>query len=490
MSRGMKKSLCLFLALLVLGSACLAGAHCVINEKRDKVELTEHVVYGSPAAAEGLELKLHVTCNDRLFWDTAHTLGSDPETRTEFSFYQAQKREEYEFEYGGMTVDIGSYFGMGFGGDAGADDEILSEFHGYESVIKDVLSRAQPGEEHTEKVFLSDYMDYYPINFVMDTDAFISEGEDGYAFMTGDLRADFPELDQWLNDYFRIPVDERYAVTVTVLKTEDGNIREIDMAQDDDYWLSISNPSVITEDACYFALSIEDPDGSKLDASLIPGGFGVYRIPFSRKEEDGDEVKTAEIRELENVYSISENEGIRDMKLSSDGEDVLLVTTEKDRSVLTVLDAETAEKKQRLDIAETDWPSLYYHDGFVAACSEERLVLMEKAPDGTYRRALDVDISGEDFIDGMNWRSYDMAWNGERLAIAVSRYVQKECYDGGSGQYYIASDETCGCWLAVYDAAGLLYCTDITSSLTGGFELSYDKKTRFTRSDPVEVEWK
>ncbi len=38
----MKKSLCLFLALLLPGSACPAGAHCVINEKRDKVELTEH----------------------------------------------------------------------------------------------------------------------------------------------------------------------------------------------------------------------------------------------------------------------------------------------------------------------------------------------------------------------------------------------------------------------------------------------------------------
>lgn len=489
----MKKSLCLFLALLVLGSACIVSAHCVINEKRDQVELTESEVYGDKTAAEGLELTLHVTCNRRLFWDTTRTLGENAENKTEFHFSQTQEREEYEFSYSGVTVDIGCYFGIGFGGNgAELDDEVLREFHGYEDIIKDVVSRAQPGVEYTETVFLSDYMDYYPLNFYFELDAFIDEdSETNTYYAAGDLWREFPELYQWLSDYFRIPVNERYAVTVSVLKNAEGNILDIDLTSDDNYWINMRNASVITEDACYFALSMEDSEGNRLDDSLIPGGFGIYRIPFSYREENGKEnVKIAEIRELENVYPFPQGVCLSDMQLSSDGGDILLVTEGEEGFGLTVLDAETVREKQKLDITEADWLPLYYYDGFMVACSNERLVLIEKTPDGEYRRAIDVDISGDEYIWDMSWRSSDMAWNGEKLAIAVSGYEQKEYYDSYSGEYYMISEKTCGCWLAVYDETGLLYCADITSSLTGGSELNNDMETRFVYNDPVKVAWK
>lgn len=496
----MKKSLCLFLALLVLGSVCIVSAHSVINEKRDQVELTESVVYGDPAAAEGLVLDLHVTCNRRLFWDTTRTFEENAKNETDFHFSLVQEHESYKYSYSGVSVDLGGNIGVSYGGDGVelSDDVLSGDFCGYEEIVKDVVSRAEPGVEYTETVFLSDYMDYYPLNFVIDLDAFAvaeddSDGTSYYSVL--DIQHEFPELHQWLCDYFRIPVDRNYAVTVTVLKNYEGKILDIDMMHGDGYWLNIMTGSVITEDACYFALSIEDPDGDPVDAGLIPGGFGIYRIPFVYEDVNGsgDEIKLADIRGLENVYSLPPGESPRELQLSADGEDILFATGGEHGFKITVLDAETSREKQKLDITDADWVTMYYYDGYMAACSNERLILIEKTPDGEYRRAIDTDISGDEALkNGISWRSSDMTWDGEKLAIAVSRYEEKEYYDSYSGETYRWSRETCGCWLSVYDATGLLYSSIIDSSLSTGTEYSNynDMETRFVYYDPVEVVWK
>ena len=42
----------------------------------------------------------------------------------------------------------------------------------------------------------------------------------------------------------------------------------------------------LTEDGCYFWFSNRTQNGRTVDTSRIPGGYGVYRLPYGRVDTD------------------------------------------------------------------------------------------------------------------------------------------------------------------------------------------------------------
>ncbi len=493
-----KKSFCLFLALLVLGSVCAISAHFKINEKRDQVELTEGAIYGDPAAAEGLELR--VTCDHRLFWDTTRTFGENARNVTDFRFTAAGENETYENDSEGMYAYLSDNFGISFGPDGEELEEIYDmEFDAYRDIISDVAGRTLAGGENTETLRLRDYIEYYPIYFdmyYMGDDNIYFRLDDGSeisiygAFSLFNDDGTVNEMQQWLREFFRVPVSEEHSVQVTVSKNSEGRIVELNV-QDGDYSAVYVNTfSFLTENACLFSMSVKDANGQRLPVGNAGEGSVIYGFPF----EYSDGKRYADIYAIKELYRLPEGESLFDMKLSEDGEDVLLITMHEDDGIkLHVLDAATMQEKQSLSLAEealTLSGLYYYEDFFAVVTGDSRLMLVEKAKDGEYQISINALMDSDDALGQISWRYSDMAWNGEKLAVATSRYEEYEFEEGG--QTYVRMEETCGCWVSVYDNTGLIYSAAIYSSLSSGMQWQenyYSMPLQFVYNDPIELSW-
>lgn len=491
----MKRALFLFALCLVCGAALIIAAHADINERRDMVELTDTVLYGDPAAADGLEISLHTSLDRRLFWDSTRVYGGS--TDTQFLFSQTQIHEEYEFTYEAFRIDMGGLGGMSGTMDLNDDAADMYEFSPYLPVIRDVASRAPIGEEYTETVYLADYMDYYPLFFTFDMDALVDvkEDETGTNYYYGyNVSRELPEMNSWLNEQFRIPVSKQYALEVTLCRSGEEllSFLEIDLAQAETCWFNLWSDSVLTENACYAAFFAEDQDGEPLDDSLIPGGFGIFRIPMVDCSELGVEAeRRLMVYELESVYTRPDGERINSLTLSDDGEDIILLTVnEQDDMLLNVFDAETMQLRQKEVIAGGYWMSFEIGNGLITAFSDERVVLYEKSQNGEYIRRIDVDATGDEVLESFSWQYYDIAWDGERLALVTCLFDVKECYDDVFGDVYYTRNLTCGCSVTIYSAEGCLYRAAVSSSLPQGERYNNIKYPNLLYIEPMEVKWK
>ncbi len=479
----MRKSLIIILVLFVL---CLGGFALVsasVSAPEEDIELKALVSYGDVSAAEGLEVDLRNHMNYHLFWDTKYEPGRESKTDTKFEFEQGRYRGDYEYEYEerGIIVDMAGNFG--FSSSGYIDLEEWSDREGYRylvPMIRDIASRAPgDGQIYTESIYLRDYYEYYPFEFQIDMPMIfkLEEDEQGYAYydhngyITGDDRAAFQE-------FFKIPVLKEEQLEIGVAKDGDGQIFEINVQS------SMGKSSVhfepygiVTEDGCYFTFSIygeyDTENADELDLGLIPGGYGIYYVGVNT---DG-EYKTINADSLTMAYPLSPDEEIRYFALNSDGDNMLLVTRNERIYYLTVIDTDTGEEVQRVQITEFEpnehesyWLNIYDNDGFMVFRGDDKLILLEEQPDGSYECKIDVDNNMKEIEDELGQEYYgygeSFAWNGERLAIAgFTRFEMSFAeypYTGSLGKYHI---ESCGFSLNIYDADGLQYYGKYGSSL-------------------------
>lgn len=186
-----------------------------------------------------------------------------------------------------------------------------------ESYMKKLLADIPAGDrEKRVKLHTKELLNYYilsgwisgegdlDMNFNILCD---SEGSDYELERAKDWKA-------W-NDFFRIPVldDEYYDVGLT--KGSDGEIyvtTDYGTAEgDDDFYFNVQ--SCDTDEAAYFFFESHSMSGNVVDTSMIPGGYGIYRMPHG--EEDGK----SPIERLETVYPLDPNAYYRSISASPDG---------------------------------------------------------------------------------------------------------------------------------------------------------------------------
>lgn len=481
----MKKSLLILIVLLLASAICLVTAHCRVGDSAGAVVLSETVHYGDANAAAGLELTISTNCGRHLFWETLHTFGDAGHTETHFLFSQDEVPYEYEFDYHGVWVNHFGHSGMSSTGGLDFDDiNVEASFRPYREMILQCAERAPIEVEYTESFYLADYLDYIPLSINLEIPAYIIQDSEGYRNIVPAGAMGYYDnvaaLDT-MYDYFRIPVDGREQVRVTLFKDPEGLIRSIDTQPGEDFWVNTVTQSVVAKGGCFFSFIVEDSFGEMADMSLVPGGYGVYLLPFdySRLKDFGSDepVPLVELEKLSTVYSFAEGERLLNMELSSDGEDVLLISRDEETCWLTVLDSQTAEQKQRLDIICSAAEFVRCGDGFVIAHDTEKLTLIEKTAEG-YRKIFTVDTANDAALGEYFYNDYAMSWNGEKFAIAVSRR--------GSPGYY----RSCGAFVSVYDESGLLFSGEYASSLDDT-TLSYRENiTELDYSEPYRLSWK
>jgi hypothetical protein len=453
-----KKAFALALVLLFLSVGGMAYVFAKTDAAKAQVTFAKTVKYGDDAAAEGLEVTDCTDYNNHLFWNSTYSALSDA-AKTDFSFFSGKQDSTVPEPYG---VSIGNnMWALWNWPNPGGSDKLPSAQKAYQ----ELLDETPAGQERSETFKLRDYYDYYPLEVHINVPG---KTVDSGGFFAESYANKF-------QDFFKIPVLEDETVTITVEKGMNGSAGSGSSSTESDTFY-FSSISAMTDDACYFTFDPHSSEGKLMDTSAIPGGYGIYCLPCKNGEINLSGLKTA--------YKIDPQYRVFGLHASADGKRLLLLTHEDALCFLTVLDAETMEPLQSLELADLPadgyvWNNYFYDDFFVIYLSDGKMVVTDEK-DGKYRKAMTVETSAKD--RSLYNPTYDavMDWDGERLAVASYLPTSVDGHDF----------DNCSFCAAVYDRTGLAYFGEYLSSLDAGKDPS-NSQDRCQRNSylPMTVCW-
>ena len=477
----MRKSLILAFLLLILSAAVIGGAYDLVDQSKETVEIGETVLVGDRAEAAGITATSRTTLDDRLFWSTAWDAGSEPQPQTEFRFSRARRGDMRDAE-----PSANLYFHTDFGISGNAIDLYKDEF-AWELPVEPaigVAERTAAGETRREVVLIKDYYDYYPL--FLDFHSGRGPREGG----PEERRA----MCEAVTQYFQVPVDERQKQEITVSKDDNGNIVEVDcnsvsgetaeeftVSKYRDGTVTDSGKStaaeetnlitdaVVTEQGCYFLIQINDKDGRRAAGDW--NNAGIHYMPF----EASDTFLISAVERLRLIYPLDDGVTARDIAKSGDGKSLLLFTEEDGAQMLTVLDMESLETRQRLVLLQEGaglsvWDVRIYEDFMVVPYSDDRFVLLTGGDNGyTLRMQGRFDGCGE-IESGLPYGAA-LAYDGERLAI----------------MYLADWYDSCRSYLLVYREQGPVFAARYDHSFDRTLAENYDQKVRPREVEPLRI---
>lgn len=471
----MRKTLIVFLALALVCACGAAVCTHAVAAPREDVTFDEHVFAGDPAAAAGLQVQLQAALQRNLFWDsTVRFSGRDYTVDTAFRFSPVAVSREQPRQYSGVEVDTR----------VNAWTSSDTNPFGYGRAYQEILDTLEPGQTGTKVIRVADYYDEYPLWFSVDLPHLfittLDRWDDHDAYAT-DAERDAMHA---LRDFFRIPMLPDEYVELQIDKDMDGSSSSYGVStvqQGDRYWPS--SESVVTDDACFFRLSNRTENGKLVDMSRIPGGYGIYILPYVQSEADSFPDTYLCADQLACFFPLDPAVEIRHLGLTPDGSALALHTVENNIYYVTLIDVKTAAVLQKLavmdDYTDEDYTNITETDEFTCIrVSERRICVLTQEADGQFQVALTSDFDSElPFAVGYSSIS-EMAFDGERLALVrndetvlVNGAESTKRYLAGSTAGLITEDGTyvdnCGFTVAVFDASGLAYYGGYCSSLEG-----------------------
>ncbi len=332
----------------------------VFLAKLAKIERTPTEVdtfFGDASAAEGLEISF---CEYPAF----RMSGGDLWRRL------SQRRENtIVFDRNGIlsTVKMGSNNGSAEREESvwyGNADKYFTmqmycgvrvKLYGEKSVpvqLAEQLKKSQKAEEIT----VSEYFEYYPFEFIIQVPV---RSESNYT-------ADPVVYDHWDLDFFSTDSDNpwvqdtatklRDMFRIPVIPEETWEVKMEDISFDDRIaWNSYAlplmncdlyNPSFVnalTESKMYFSFSTYTEEGKVVDTSCIsvPGGYGIYELPYSSSEGNGS--AKIEVDKLRLFCPLNPEAEVLNLTMSDD-QTMLAVTYRMEKQIFTkILDVATGK---------------------------------------------------------------------------------------------------------------------------------------------------
>ena len=460
----MKRTLTAFALVFLAVCAGAAAAGAGVFSAREDVRVAQTAVYGDASAANGLTVTAVTQYADERFWETVCTPGDDFSCAARYSFSQtgetAEPREPSEY----LRLSTGLRLGL--------DNDVQG---GISDAYRDLFEETAPGTESERVVRLADYYDYYPISVSFSLGGVSDEyGEEALRHdALGEREGAFLEA---LNAYFRIPVLEEETVRISIGKDTRGNVASTGSGSTDADSYAMTCLSAVRDGVCWFAFDAHTFEGKLVDTSLLPGGFGVYRLTFAPDGEGG-----LAFGPVETLCSLDPEDSVLGLTLSGDGSRLLVHEDSGGDYRILAVDTKTGETRQdeRLpDFFESSWLNLREGDGVLAVWTGlSRLAVVETAPDGSFRFALDAALypDPENPLFSMADSTLSLAFDGERLAVSGPL----------TGAY--SHVKTADFFVAVYEGDGLKYYGEYASGLRT--EQEREKGEGMCGMEEIRADW-
>ena len=438
----MKKALVLTIALIALSVSAMMFVFVVTDAARNQVNITETAIFGDVSTADGLEILVRTHYGHHLFWDTTYQTDT-AKAQTNYLFSQSQINEYPPEEYSGVYLESEIEYDFNLRQEG--------EQSGIAVAYKELFDQTPVGVEGTTTVRLKDYYDFYPMRVTLDMPGNTLGWSSDY--YTG--AAPEPGTEEYIirafEDFFQIPVIDDETVNISITKNADGSVGGYGGGSTDSDSFYISTLSALTDDVCYFTFDSHTMNGNVVDTSLIPGGYGIYCLPYNEGGvvKDGLKMSGILIDELSMVYSLNPKDTVFGLYANPGQTKLLLLTNENNVCVLTVIDLETMESLQRLELATLGedgsvWNTYYYDDFFTLWLSENQIAVVDINEEGEYEHRFTVELTDEaDELYLLNTSSV-MDWDGEKLVVSG---ILDKAYDRKNTNY----SRYCSFYLAVYD---------------------------------------
>ena len=502
----MRKALIAFLALMLVCGCGAALAAQAVSAPREDIAFQEYVFSGDQAAADGLTVQLKAGMRYKLNWEsTVQFSAQDYRAETEFRFLPAGQAEQQEKRYRGVEIN--------FYRDAattGSDDVF-----GFSTAYQSLLDTLSPGESGSMTIRFADYYDEYPFEFSIDLPGVNYDPLADWENASADSAWPGERAQAALGHFFRIPVLADEYIELGIDKNVDGkgSARSISSVKEGDrFWMNTE--CVITDDACFFWFGNRTDNDRLVDTSRIPGGYGVYMLPYGLLDPDaeasafygGNENEVYTDR-LTCFFPVDPETRIEHLGLTPDKTRLLLHAVENNIYYVTLIDCKTGAVLQKLAVSDFEPEDNYVNiteteDFICIQQTQGRICVLTQDADGQYQIALRSDYSPDDLYLPVYATIRAMAFDGNRLAIVnndetvlVNESITKS-YLAGSTDGLITQDGTyvdnCGFTVAVFDKTGLIYSGAYVSSLenvnyvTGG-TISMDY---LIQPDSIKLNWK
>lgn len=421
----MKKNILIIslLAIFILGSFTFALASLL--PQRDNVQFSETVLFGNPKAAEGLTINYKNHFDYHLFWDTIWTVGTSPESAV--TDYRFSVRGDRETESADPAITLNSHAFDTYNNMNGI--RVLDE--AYEKMAADAV----PNEEITRVVYLADYFEYYPMEVTLNLPGF-------------NQREVQRPTQLAFQEFFKIPVLPGDTMELRYWLGTDGSV-STHSSYGTDTLFHAETESVLTEDTCYFTFTTITRGRLYVDTSLIPGGFGIYALPYSEEGIETDK--------LSMVYPLNSKAQIQSMYLSSDHTSLFLFTKEDSSFYFAEIALDTMETLQKVKLGVHA-----FYDNMLHVTDDYFAFYGADDNDVSGYRIFSRNESGQfkyDFLipspidEGRNYFNFysdaTFAYDGDRAAL--------------TGLAVSASHWSCVFTVAVYDETGMLYCGEYST---------------------------
>ena len=464
----MKKTLIAFVLVLALalgGTGVLAhrlntasesvtfrqtGTLADLTEFNPFIPVSSDPLAGTDAAAADLRVNLDISCMDRMFWHMELTPGMQPDTEFEL----AAKRRLPEWPKNSRVIDAwcSGSFGSTSTGDIDLDDKAMT--NGYGELFKAVAPNIPAGETRTQVLPLRDYFTEWPLTIqsslagpTINTQDWTEEAAVGGG---DDARRGWLHVKQ-LEQWFRFPIQGDPTMEVTVTRSADGAITELEGSlREGELYLTM--PQVLANGRLYFIPDARDQKTWALaDYSLTPHGFGLYSLP---DYEPGGEPAESD---LQFHRALPEEEV--PLLLQADpftGALVLITqqggTGESDQGgvlTLNVLNMQ-GELLQSLPVAKDEgWADMIIREDWAVLFLDNSFTLLRRQADGLWQADYSHPLPWKGrFADRIRQAAGEdtlaVALSGDRLALAAA-----------SGKY--SAHKESGYQLLIYDREGLVY---------------------------------
>lgn len=453
----MRKSCYVLAAAAVLVLLGFGVMSAELLQKSKAVELEEEILYGDPSAAEDLTVSFLAQYREHLFWDTRVRPGQVPETQQKAvcSAPDAPGKQDAHLD-ASLVLNLSSS-----GNSLKKNDCILG------GLYREMAEGLSAGEEKTQIVNLRDYQEFYPEIWNLSY-----PGHSYYGWI--DEERPTNRIDTQLANYFRFSLPDELKIKAHASLDESGKYILTEMETVDGDEPRVFAYTASSEGNVWFVLDAREADNEPMDYQLVPGGFALYRLPLP--EQGGPKIE-----ELRPVLPLELSKEVQVLELSTapDQKNIYLQTCEYGRCFVTVVDAQSGEMLQKLELGPYDGVDFVAENDFLVSVGtrllqperepdspkETELTLFLKEDDGNWKAAYTIPYNWQEehLIDGKSRRMV-LAPDKNRLAVAVELENQWP-EDGQDG---------CSFGVQVLDQNGLVFAAKYHSSLDKAQTTSMD----------------
>ena len=440
------------LVVTALAICVFAFLTAAAGAQEQDVTVNETTISGDPAAANGVSLRFGSGFRESAYWihDVSFT-GDDSVLKSGTSFYSTNPENNLPYtSKQAAGLDLYADSGWTFSGADIENSALSSSFaDSAEKLMDDMSAAVRESDENMAyvSVKLSKLLKYYIIGGQLSTDtrSFYMSFLDSVGDKLSLTRQALVDL----NNFFKIPVFENeVALCQAFCSDSEGNISfsydySTDYAEEiygyadghySDLLSSENEPqdpsgdfetfnfntiSACTGEAIYFTFDPRGSNGTLADTSLIPGGYGIYRLPYS--SEAGSKESPFRTDELETVFSLDPEKEYTYIFVSPDEEKLFLVEQQDDCAVGYTFDISTmqCEKSERIMDTADDGAYITCLDegGCLIFTDASSKVSVFSCVNGVYSRVLEAADAGE-ALELFLYDSNKFAYDGERLVAA------------------------------------------------------------------------